>query len=102
VEVLLPCSVDYSMPSDHCVIAGAFVAGLLVLDRVVGVVAMVVALLLAFARVYTGVHYPTDTLVGLLVGAVIALTMVLTLRRPVGALAARLATTRWGTLVTAN
>jgi membrane-associated phospholipid phosphatase len=102
VEVLLPCSVDYSMPSDHCVIAGAFVAGLFVLDRAMGSVAMVVAVLLAFARVYAGVHYPADTVVGLLVGAVIALIMVLTLRRPAGELAARLAATRWGTLVTAR
>jgi membrane-associated phospholipid phosphatase len=100
VEVLLPCSVDYSMPSDHCVIAGAFVAGLFVLDRAVGAVALVVALLLAFARVYAGVHYPADTVVGLLVGAVAALIMVLALRRPAGELAARLATTRWRSLVT--
>ncbi len=28
VEVLLTCAHDYSFPSDHCVLAGAFVAGL--------------------------------------------------------------------------
>jgi membrane-associated phospholipid phosphatase len=102
VEVLLPCSVDYSMPSDHCVIAGAVAAGLFVLGRAVGAVAMVVALLLAFARVYTGMHYPADTGIGLVLGAVIALLTVLTLRRSAGGFAARLATTRWGSLVRAK
>jgi len=32
VEVLLSCAHDYSFPSDHCVLAGAFVAGLAFLD----------------------------------------------------------------------
>lgn len=81
VQVLLSCSNDYSMPSDHCMIAGAFVAGLWILHRRLGVVAGVLAVLLAFGRVYAGVHYPSDTVVGLLVGAMIGLAIVLGLRR---------------------
>ncbi|MGH3492216.1 MAG: phosphatase PAP2 family protein [Sciscionella sp.] len=90
VEVLLPCSHDYSMPSDHCIIAGAFVAGLWILNRRFGIVAGLLALLLAFGRVYVGVHYPSDTVVGLLAGALIGIVIVLALRTPAATLAARL------------
>ncbi|MGH3627791.1 MAG: phosphatase PAP2 family protein, partial [Sciscionella sp.] len=91
VEVLLACSKDYSMPSDHCIIAGAFVAGLFILHRKSGAVALVLALLLAFGRVYAGVHYPSDTVAGLLAGALIGSVIVLALRRPTTALTVRLA-----------
>lgn len=102
LEVLLPCSPDFSMPSDHCVIAGALVAGLWILDRRFGVVAAVLALLLAFSRVYVGVHYPMDTVVGLLVGAVIGVLVVLALRRSATALGTRLAATPLRPLVLAG
>lgn len=93
VEVLLPCTADYSMPSDHCIIAGAFVVGLWVLGRRFGLVALVLALVLAFARVYAGVHYPSDTIVGLLAGGAFGAVIVLGLRRPTAKLAARIART---------
>ncbi|WP_098956976.1 phosphatase PAP2 family protein [Pseudonocardia sp. N23] len=89
-QVLLPCSTDYSMPSDHAVIAGALVVGLWILQRRLGVVAAVLALLLAFSRVYVGVHYPTDVAVGLLFGAAVAAAVVLGLRGPAAAVAERL------------
>ena len=69
VQPLLPCSADFSMPSDHAVIAGALVVGLWILQRRLGAVAAVSALVLAFARIYVGVHYPSDVAVGLLFGA---------------------------------
>ncbi|MDQ2790225.1 MAG: UDP-diphosphatase [Pseudonocardiales bacterium] len=102
VEVLLPCSNDYSMPSDHTVIGGAFVIGLLILSWRLGRPAVLLALLLAFSRVYVGVHYPADTVVGLLLGAVIGAVVVLGGRRGATTLAQRLTRTRLRALVTAR
>lgn len=86
VQVLLPCTSDYSMPSDHCIMAGAFAAGLWILNRRLGVPALLLALLLAFSRVYAGMHYPSDVTVGLLVGAGIGSAIVLGLGRPLARL----------------
>ncbi|MFN2627290.1 MAG: phosphatase PAP2 family protein [Gaiellaceae bacterium] len=93
VEVLLSCAGDSSFPSDHSMIAGAFAAGLVLLDRRLGLLAVLLALLVAFARVYTGVHYPADVAAGLAIGAAIGATTVLVLRRPAAATAARLTRT---------
>jgi undecaprenyl-diphosphatase len=101
-QLLLPCSADYSMPSDHAVVAGALVAGLWILERRLGVVAGVLALLLAFSRVYVGVHYPSDVVVGLLAGAAVAVVVVLALRGPATVLAARLLGTSLRPLVVAR
>ena len=84
--VILARSADFSFPSDHAIIAGAFAAGLLLLNRALGAVAAVAAVLLAFSRVYAGMHYPGDVLAGLLAGAAIAVALVLLFRRPVTAL----------------
>jgi len=99
VEVLLSCAHDYSFPSDHCVLAGAFVAGLAFLGVRWAVPAAGVALLLAFSRVYTGVHYPSDAAAGLVMGAVIGLVVIVVLRPAVGRLANRMAGTRLYPLV---
>ncbi len=101
-EVLLPCSADFSMPSDHTIIAGAFAAGLWLLNRRLGFVAAALALLLAFSRVYAGVHYPSDAVVGLLAGAAIGLAVVFALRAPATALTTRLAGTLLRPLVLAH
>jgi undecaprenyl-diphosphatase len=93
VEVLLACNNDFSFPSDHCMLAGAFAAGLLLVSLRFGIPAVLLALLLAFSRVYTGVHYPGDAAAGLLIGAAICTVTVLLLRRPATALARRLART---------
>jgi undecaprenyl-diphosphatase len=102
VEVLLTCTNDYSMPSDHSIIAGAITVGLWILSRKFGIIATILALLLAFARVYAGVHYPSDTIVGLLVGAAIGIVIVLALRRPTRALFVRLEHTPLSLLVRAR
>jgi undecaprenyl-diphosphatase len=94
VEVLLSCANDYSFPSDHCVLAGAFVAGLAFVGLRWALVGGVLALLLAFTRVYTGVHYPSDAGFGLLIGATIATIVVLLLRRPLRRLLGGLQNTR--------
>lgn len=90
VEVLLHCASDSSFPSDHAMIAGAFAAGLLLLNRRIGLIALLLALLLAFARVYVGVHYPSDVAGGLVIGAAIGVVVVLVFRSPASVLAARL------------
>ena len=102
VEVLLPCTHDFSMPSDHSIIAGAFVAGLWILNRKFGIIAAVLAVLLAFARVYSGVHYPSDTLVGLFLGVVIGIAIVLVFRRPTSNFTRWLTATSFGVLVRSN
>jgi undecaprenyl-diphosphatase len=99
VEVLLNCAHDYSFPSDHCVLAGAFVAGLAFFGVRWALPAAAVALLLAFTRVYTGVHYPSDAAAGLVMGAVIGGVVVVVLRPAVGRLASRVAGTRLYPLV---
>ena len=100
VEVLLKCATDYSMPSDHCIIAGAFVAGLWLTGRGYGAVATVLAIPLAFARVYVGVHYPLDTLAGLGTGAAICTAMVCGLRHRATTVVNILAANRLRPLIT--
>jgi membrane-associated phospholipid phosphatase len=99
VVVLLHCASDSSFPSDHAMIAGAFAAGLLLLNRRIGLAALLLALLLAFARVYVGVHYPSDVAGGLAIGAAIGTLVVLTLRPATAAVALRLARTRLRPLI---
>ena len=61
---------DYSLPSDHAVMA-AVPAGVLLTHRRLGVASALAALVMAFARVYVGAHFPLDVIVGLLLGSVI-------------------------------
>ncbi|MUL67842.1 UDP-diphosphatase [Mycobacterium sp. CBMA 234] len=71
--VVLHCNTDGGFPSIHAVIAAAVAAGLWLVDRRLGVVAVVAAAAMAFARVYVGAHYPHDVLAGLALGAVVSL-----------------------------
>lgn len=73
VLVLVHRSVDASFPSDHATMAGAVAAGLLLVDRRLGLTAAVAAVLMAFSRVYVGAHFPVDVLAGLAVGVAVAL-----------------------------
>jgi undecaprenyl-diphosphatase len=89
-HVLVAHSSDYGLPSDHAVMAGAVLAGVLLTQRQVpsesrrrwltGVTAAA-ALLMAFARVYVGAHFPLDVVIGLLVGAGVT-TLLYLLSRP--------------------
>ena len=71
--VLASRSSDFSFPSDHAVMAGAAAAGLWLVSRRLGVIAVVAALVMAFARVYIAAHYPWDVVGGLVLGAAVSL-----------------------------
>ena len=61
ILVLAHCSTDPSFPSDHAVLAGAVAAGLWLVNRRLGNVAVLAAAAMAFARVYIGAHYTPTT-----------------------------------------
>ncbi|GAA3437464.1 phosphatase PAP2 family protein [Kutzneria kofuensis] len=73
-----PCDppTDYSFPSNHATIAFAAAVAILVLDRRLGLVALIVAVLIGATRVYLGVHYPHDVLAGAFVGSAVAYLLV--------------------------
>ena len=73
ILVLVHRSTDGSFPSDHSVMAGAVAAGVLLVDRRLGLLAAALAVLMAATRVYVGAHFPLDVLAGLAVGATVAL-----------------------------
>jgi undecaprenyl-diphosphatase len=77
---------DFSFPSDHAVMGGAVAAGLLLVNRRLGLLACLAAALMALTRVYIGAHYPWDVLGGLAFGATVVLVGWLLLRRPLTAL----------------
>lgn len=83
VLVLAARSADFSFPSDHATMAGAVAAGLFLVSRRLGAVALAAGLVLAFARVYVGAHYPWDVAGGLLLGGSVVLLGWLLVRRPV-------------------
>jgi membrane-associated phospholipid phosphatase len=80
---------DFSFPSDHAVMGGAVAAGLLLVNRRLGLLACLAAALIALARVYIAAHYPWDVVGGLAFGATVVLFGWLVLARPLTAL------TRW-------
>jgi undecaprenyl-diphosphatase len=73
---------DWSLPSNHAVLAAALAVVVGFLAPRLIVPAVVLALLVAASRVALGVHYPHDVITGLTVGAGIAFVLVLALRGP--------------------
>ncbi|MFD0262716.1 phosphatase PAP2 family protein [Kitasatospora indigofera] len=63
-----PLPGDWSLPSNHTVIAFAGAAALWLVDRRLGATALVLAAALGVSRVLVGVHYPHDVALGALVG----------------------------------
>jgi undecaprenyl-diphosphatase len=78
-----PAPGDWSVPSNHSVIAFAAAVALLFAYRRLGWVALLFAVLMGASRVWIGVHYPHDVLIGAAVGIVVGLVL--------GALAGRFA-----------
>lgn len=74
VEVLVPRTAGYALPSGHAVVAGAVLCGLLLARRWrLALVALLAALLLLFAAVYVGAAYPSDVGGGAVAGVLVVL-----------------------------
>jgi len=73
LHVLVEGKTDPSFASDHALLTMALAVGILMVDRRLGVVAVVVAVFTGVSRLYVGVHYPTDVLAGFALGAFVAL-----------------------------
>lgn len=69
-----------AFPSDHAVLFFSLAAGLWLVSRLLGTVAIAyVAAVICFPRIYLGLHYPTDVIGG----AVIAMGILWLVHRPV-------------------
>jgi undecaprenyl-diphosphatase len=99
ILVLATPSTDPSFPSDHATMAGAVAAGMLLVSRRLGLLAIAAAGLMAFARVYIAAHYPADVLTGLALGAAVALIGYVLARAPLTAAVRVLRRTRLGPLL---
>ncbi len=73
---------DWSLPSNHAVLAAALAVAVGFLAPRLAVPSLVLAGLIAAARVALGVHYPHDVVTGLVLGAGLAFVLVYTLRAP--------------------
>ena len=69
MHLLVDRTKDFSFASDHATVAGGVAAGLFLLNRRLGLIAVIAAVVMAFARVYVGAHYPGDVTAGLFIGA---------------------------------
>ncbi len=73
---------DWSLPSNHAVLAAALAVTVGFLAPRLATPALLLAVLIAAARVALGVHYPHDVVTGLTLGAGVAFVLVLALRAP--------------------
>ncbi|MGC0417267.1 phosphatase PAP2 family protein [Embleya sp. AB8] len=87
-----PAANDYAFPSNHTSVAFAAAVGLLLVNRRLGLFALVAAVLMGASRVYVGAHYPHDVAVGAVVGTIVAILTVLATRRFATSTVARLRT----------
>lgn len=73
---------DWSLPSNHSVLAASAAIALLIAWRSLTVPVCLLALLEGFSRVFVGSHYPHDVLLGFALGAIVAAVLVLVGMRP--------------------
>ncbi|AJE39158.1 phosphatase PAP2 family protein [Streptomyces nodosus] len=76
-----PPADDYAFPSNHTTVAFAFTVALLLINRQLGVIALLAAVLMGASRVYVGAHYPHDVLIGAVMGTTVALVVTLVAHR---------------------
>ncbi len=57
-----------SFPSDHTTLAFAVAVSVLMINRRLGIPALIVAAVVGLSRVFVGVHFPIDVLVGAALG----------------------------------
>jgi membrane-associated phospholipid phosphatase len=98
--VACPGPTDYSFPSNHTTVAAALAAGVWLVNRRLGLIAIAAALLEGFSRVYLGQHYPHDVAAGLALAALIVLAGWPLARRPLAWLLQLLAATPLRPLIT--
>lgn len=77
-----PPAGDWSLPSNHAVIAAGLAVALTAVAPRIAPTAGLLALLVGASRVALGVHYPHDVATGLLLGAVVVAVLVLLTRAP--------------------
>jgi undecaprenyl-diphosphatase len=75
VHVLVSGGSDFSFVSDHATLAMALAAGVFVVHRRSGLVALGLAVLEGACRVFAGVSYPTDVVGGFALGTAVALLL---------------------------
>jgi undecaprenyl-diphosphatase len=73
LHVLIEGKTDPSFASDHALTTMALAVGILLVDRRLGILAVLASVFTGFSRLYVGVHYPTDVLAGFALGTVVAL-----------------------------
>ena len=57
-----------SFPSDHTTLAFAVAVSILMVNRRLGIPALMVAVVVGLSRIFVGVHFPLDVLVGAILG----------------------------------
>ena len=76
-RLLVGCGKAFSMPSNHAVVAFAFILPFYMMFKKsrVRYIFLTVASLVGFSRVYVGVHYPSDVIAGVFLGTLMALSV---------------------------
>ncbi|WP_431783181.1 phosphatase PAP2 family protein [Streptomyces chumphonensis] len=75
LNVLVAGKDGLSFVSDHSALVMALAVGIFLVNRRLGVLAILLALFQGFCRVYTAVHYPTDVVGGLALGTAAVLLL---------------------------